>query len=225
MKLTTALRKIFPGLPAQLADRLAAVSGQQRIGKGSFLFRQGEYPQFVYGLLEGQISLVAEAPGEDSIAEFVEAGDVILIPPSLLDLPYMVGAKAMTDLRVILIPASDFRRMTESALPLAVIVSRIIARQWRLLLSHLTQTKTQDVAGRLALYLIDNAGTTSGPAHFALRGKKKDLAAHLGMTPATLSRSLKRLEQLGVTTSRSEVQIENVARLERAIRSSQRPNS
>jgi len=220
MKLAPALKRIFPGIPTRLAGQIAAVSGQQRIGKGSFLFRKGEYPQFVYGLLEGRVSLVTEARGEDSIAEFVEPGDVILIPPSLLDLPYMVSAKAVTDLRVVMMPAADFRRMTESALPLAVAVSRIIAKQWRLLLGHLTQTKTQDVAARLTQYLIDNAGTTAGPSRFALRGTKKELAAHLGMTPATLSRSLKRLEELGVATSRSEVRIENVARLQRSIRSS-----
>ncbi|MBN9545703.1 MAG: Crp/Fnr family transcriptional regulator [Alphaproteobacteria bacterium] len=218
MHLNTALRQVLPGLPARLADRLAAVSGQQRIGKGSFLFRQGESPQFVYGLIEGRISLVTEAPGEESIAEFVEPGDVILLPPSLLNLPYMVSAKAVTDLRVVMIPAADFRQLSEKVLPLAVLVSRIIARQWRLLLGHLTRTKTQNVAARLTQYLIDNAGTDTGRAQFALRGTKKDLAAHLGVTPATLSRSLKRLEQLGVATSRSEVQIENVARLKRSIR-------
>lgn len=218
MHLNTALRQVLPGLPARLADRLAAVSGQQRIGKGSFLFRQGESPQFVYGLIEGRISLVTEAPGEESIAEFVEPGDVILLPPCLLNLPYMVSAKAVTDLRVVMIPAADFRQLSEKVLPLAVLVSRIIARQWRLLLGHLTRTKTQNVAARLTQYLIDNAGTDTGRAQFALRGTKKDLAAHLGITPATLSRSLKRLEQLGVATSRSEVQIENVARLKRSIR-------
>ena len=145
---------------------------------------------------------------------------MILIPPSLLDLPYMVSAKAMTDLRVVMIPAADFRRMAESALPLAVIISRIVAKQWRLLLGHLTQTKTQDVTARLTQYLINNAGTAAGPSRFALRGTKKELAAHLGVTPATLSRSLKRLEEFGVETSRSEVRIENVARLQRSIRAS-----
>ena len=206
-----------------MAEQLAAVSGHQRIGKGSFLFRQGEFPQFVYGLVEGRVSLIAQAPGGESIAEFVEQGDVILIPPCLLDLPYMVSAKAVTDLRVVLIPAADFRRIAESVLPLAVIINRIIARQWRLLLGHLTRTKTQDVAGRLTQYLLDNAGTTKGSARFALRGTKKDLAAHLGITPATLSRSLKRLERLGVTTSRSEVQVKNIADLSHALKISQRP--
>ena len=185
MTLAPALKRIFPGIPKQLASQIAAVSGQQRIGKGSFLFREGEYPQFVYGLVEGRVSLVTEARGEDSIAEFVEPGDVILIPPSLLDLPYMVSAKAMTDLRVVMIPAADFRRMAESALPLAVIMSRIVAKQWRLLLGHLTQTKTQDVTARLTQYLINNAGTAAGPSRFALRGTKKELAAHLGVTPAS----------------------------------------
>ena len=220
MNTTGALQRVFPALPPPLIDQLASVSGLQRIGKGSLLFREGERPQYVYGLIEGRVSLISGTRAERTVAEFIDAGDVILIPPTLLDVAYMVSAKALTDLQVVMIPADDFRRMAETALPLAVTMSRIIATHWRLLLRHLSQTKVQDAASRLTQYLLDNAGTDTGPARFALKGTKQDLAAHLGVTPATLSRSLKRLEPLGVKTSRSEVQIENVARLETLLRHS-----
>jgi CRP-like cAMP-binding protein len=201
------------GLPRPLIDRLAEQSGIQRIGKGSILVRQGEQAQFVYFLIEGSVSLLSGPEGEQTIADFMDAGEIILIAPALLRLPYMVTAKAVTDLLVVMIPAADFRHLAETQLPLAVALNRILAGHWRLLLRHLTQTKSRDADTRLMQYFVDSATTRNGPAHFTLPGSKRDLAAHLGITPATLSRSLKRLGKLGVQTKGSEVQIEDVSRL------------
>ena len=89
----------------------------------------------------------------------------------------------------------------------------MLAGQWRILLRHLTQTKSRDADTRLIQYLMDSAGTLEGSAQFTLPGSKRDLAAHLGITPETLSRSLKRLGRLGVKTVGSEIQIEDVSRL------------
>jgi len=216
MDLAHALAGItaLAGLPQTLITRLAALSGIQRIGKGSTLFREGERAHFVYALVEGHISLINETAHDETIADFIGPGDIILVPPALLELPYMVTAKAMTHLLVVIIPAKDFRRMAETELSLAAALNRLQAGHWRLLLRQLTQTKSRDADARLIRYLVDNAGASAGPASFRLPGTKQDLAAHLGITPATLSRALKRLGELGVTTSGSQIQIADVARLE-----------
>ncbi len=203
----------FSGLPGPLLVKLADQSGIQRIGKGSTLFREGETAHFVYALVEGRVALINGAEHEESIADFTDAGDIILVPPALLGLPYMVTARAVTDLLVIMIPAGDFRQLAETELSLSVALNRMLAWHWRLLLRHLTQTKSRDAYTRLLQYLIDSADTSEGPARFPLPGSKKELAAHLGMTPATLSRSLKRLVRLGVKTNGSEIHIEDISRL------------
>lgn len=215
MDKTTAWSRIaaLAGLPRPLLDQLGKLSGIQRIGKGSTLFCEGEQAHFIYGLVEGSVSLLSGPQHEETIAEFMEAGDVILIPPALLKLPYMVTARAVTDLLVVMIPAEEFVRLVETELALSVAMNRALARHWRLLLRHLTQTKFRDADTRLIQYLIDNAGATKGSAQFTLPGSKRDLAAHLGVTPETLSRSLGRLGRLGVSTAGSEIRIEDVSRL------------
>ena len=196
-----------------LFDRLTGLSGLQRIGKGSILFCEGERADFIYALVEGSVSLLNGPRHEEVIAEFMEAGDVFLIPPALLRLPYMVTAKAVTDLLVVMIPAEEFIHFSETELALSVALNRTLAGHWRLLLQHLTQTKSRAADTRVMQYLMDNAGVTEGPMRIVLPGSKKDLAAHLGMTPETLSRSLKRLSRLGVTSARSEIRIADVTRL------------
>lgn len=215
MDLARALAEItaLAGLPQTLIARLAALSGIQRIGKGSTLFREGERAHFVHALVEGHVSLVSETTQDETILDFIGPGEIILVPPALLELPYMVTAKAMTDLLVVMIPARDFRQMAETELGLAVALNRLQASHWRLLVRQLTQTRSRDADARLIRYLVDNAGVNAGPASFRLPGTKQDLAAHLGITPATLSRSLKRLGELGVTTSGSQILIGDVARL------------
>ena len=215
MDKTTALSRIasFSRLPRPLLDKLTEISGLQRIGKGSILFREGERAHFIYALVEGSVSLLNGPRHEEVIADFMESGDIILIPPALLRLPYMVTARAVTDLLVVMIPAEEFIGLAESELELSVTLNHILAGHWRLLLRHLTQTKSRDADTRVIQYLIDSAGVSEGVARFALPGSKRDLAAHLGITPETLSRSLKRLGRLGVTTMGSEIHIDDVSRL------------
>lgn len=215
MDKATALSRIasLSQLPRRLLDRLAEISGMQRIGKGSTLFREGERAHFIYALVEGSVSLLNGPRHEEVIAEFMESGDVFLIPPALLRLPYMVTARAVTDLLVVMIPAEEFIRLAETELELSVTLNNILAAHWRLLLRHLTQTKSRDADTRVIQYLMDSAGVLEGPAQFTLPGSKRDFAAHLGITPETLSRSLKRLGRLGVTSTGSQIHIDDISRL------------
>lgn len=215
MDKTTALSGIasLSSLPQPLIGRIAKVSGMQHIGKGSTLFREGECAHFVYALIEGTVSLVSGSERQEIIAEFKDAGEVILVPPALLKLPYMATAKAVTDLLVVMIPADEFRYLAETELPLSVAINRMLAGHWRLLLRQVTQTKSRDADSRLVQYFLDYAGTTAGAATVPIPGTKQDLAAHLGIAPATQSRSLKRLRRWGVKTSRSEITIESMSQI------------
>jgi CRP/FNR family transcriptional activator FtrB len=204
---------IFASLSRPVLRRLALVSGMQRVDKGATLFREGEQPHFIYGLVEGTVSLQAGPQGNEIISNFVSAGEVVLVPPTLLQLAYMVSAYAVNDLLVVMIPAEEFRKLALSELALSVAINQMLASHWRLLLRLLTQTRALDAPMRLRDYLADHAGKDRGPARITLPGTKRELAAHLGMTPETLSRSLKQLGRLGVRTDGIEIQIDDISRL------------
>lgn len=203
----------FSELPKPVLKKLAQFSGLQRLGKGSVLFYENDRPQFVYALAEGKVSLFSGRESEEIIIDFIDTGDIVLIPPALLGLPYMVSAKAVSDLLVIMMPVGKFRHLTEQELPLSAAINKTLSQHWRLLLRHLMQTKFKDADSRLVHFLLNQAGNTHGPASLTLPGRKHDLAAHLGMTPATLSRSFKRLSQWGVKTTGTKIDIENVPKL------------
>ena len=141
----------------------------------------------------------------------MEAGDIILIPPALLELPYMVTAKAVTDLLVIMIPAEDSFGLRKPNLRFPSRES-MLAGHSRLLFRHLTQTKSRDANTRVIQYLMDGYQRWEGSAQFALPGSKRDLAAHLASRQSIVAIS-EAPRTLGVTSAGSEMHMTIVSRL------------
>jgi CRP/FNR family transcriptional activator FtrB len=188
---------VFSGLAHKVRSQLAAQAGMQRLSKGSILFREGERAEFLYGLVEGTVTLSSGAANNETIAEFMGPGDLLLVPPALLCAPYMVSGQAASDLLVVMIPAAEFRRLAQSDISLSAAINRMLSTHWRLLLRQIVHTRAYDADTRLKNYLLD-------------------LAAHLGVRRETLSRSLTRLAQLGVHSNGNNIEIDDLSRLRAA---------
>lgn len=200
---------IFAGLPKPLLMQLAQISGLQRIGQGSVLFSEGERCHYVYGLVSGTVALVTTDSGVESIIHFFDSGELVLLPPAILDQFYMASGIATSDVHALLIPAAAFRDLVTENGEMAASVAQAIALHWRRLLNQMKKLKIGDADMRLAQYLLEHV--SPGAMSFHLPGSKRQLAAHLGMTPATLSRAFKRLGDLGVTSSGSYISVASLS--------------
>jgi CRP/FNR family transcriptional activator FtrB len=204
---------MFSKLPPAVKQRLALISGIQNFSKGSLLFREGEKPYFLYGIVSGTIALSGLSDGEETVVDFFGAGELLLVPPALLDLPYMLSARATSDGIAVLIPADKFRELVESDVELASACAKLLARHWRILVAQMKQIKTKDAKTRLVRYILDNAETSGGQTLVTLPGRKKELATHLGVAPETLSRTLRGLKKHGVEVSGSRLSVRSLSRL------------
>lgn len=187
---------LFGSLRPEQRERLEAIARRRRLGPDQMLFQEGEPCSgfFVLELGAIQLTRVSETPGAHPtlaivlpVASFAEAamfgGE---------DFP--VSATAIKPSVVVHFPKAPFLAALreDPALALAVIHAQAV---WlRKLTQKVEQLTGSDSLGRLRRWL--NEQLPLGRA-FPLPMTKKALAAQLGMTPETLSRALRSLQDEG----------------------------
>lgn len=210
LKQTPLYTELGPGV----ADRVFRSAVPQTVSRGFIVFRQGDAAEFVHVLLSGQVALVAEDDKlGPTIIEFFPAGEIFVAPAGLLELPYLVSAKAIEDSRILTLPSDQFRRLVASEPSLALAMTRALARHWRLLVKQIKELKLKSASQRLGSYLIAKAPVRQGSAKFQLAEERKMIAARLGMTPESLSRAFAQLKAAGVSGRGRNIEIADVTKL------------
>jgi CRP/FNR family transcriptional activator FtrB len=199
--------------PAFLAE-MAGVASVAACRHGDLLFRQGQRPDFLHVLLEGEVGLLGiSGTGEETIVEIMAPGSVFIEAAALTDQPYLMGAIALKDSRVVQVPAGWLRANLRASPDLALAMVGSLSTHFRLLVREVKELKLKSAAQRLALYLLQQAGRRSGPATVQLAHSKGVIAARIGARAETLSRALARLHPLGVVTRGRTVHIADTSRL------------
>ncbi len=170
-----------------------------QLPRGAVLFEQQEEPTHLHLLMRGSIGLRATAFGNnETVVEIFGTGEVFLPPAVILRLPYLVSAVALTEVQVMLIPAGLFREILAGDRALMAAMNQLLSRHWRLLVEQITDLKLRTAEDRVARFLARRVSTEADAGPAELPEPRAALAARLGMSPETLSRSLAALEAKGV---------------------------
>ncbi len=205
---------LFEKLPPELVDRLVRGAFVQGLPKGAILTTQGDEAEFLHIILSGRVGLLGEATNQrETVVEFFQTGDVFIAPALILKARYLMTARVIDDARILMIPAEIFRRLLESEHALAYSMTLVLAGHWRLLVRQIKELKLKSAGQRLGSYLLAMTGTRTGSAAVRLPEERQLVAARLGMTPESLSRSFALLRPVGVTGRGKQVQIADVGRL------------
>ena len=179
--------------------RLLRSGFTQLLPRGAVLFEQGEAPGFLHLLLAGSIGLKARDETQaETIVEILGAGELFLAPAAILGLPYLASAVALTEVRVLIIPADDFREGVAQDPALARATIELLARHWRLMVDQVVDLKLRSAERRVARFLARRVAEETGAGSAELPEPRAALAARLGLTPETLSRALSALESQGL---------------------------
>lgn len=177
---------------------LLRASFTQLLPRGAVLFEQGEAAEFLHMTLEGSIGLQArDERGAATTVEIFGAGELYLVPAALLGLPYLASAVALTEVRVLMIPADAFREVMASSIPLNRATTELLARHWRLMVEQVVDLKLRSAEERLARFIARRVPEQSGAGCAMLPEPRTAIAGRLGMTPETLSRAMATLEKQG----------------------------
>lgn len=199
-------------LGEEVHQALLADAHELHVPAGSTIFRQGEEARFLRVVLEGRIALMANSEeNTETVVEFFNAGDLFILPAVILELPYLMSARAVEDSRVLMIPDRTFRHALTQHHALSLAINHELARHWRLLIRQIKDLKLRSAPQRLAAYLLSLAPhDAQQAAAIHLPEKRQMLARRLAMTPENLSRAFRQLRDLGVTGRGQEIELTDI---------------
>ena len=97
-----------------------------------------------------------------------------------------------------MIPADVFRTAMEQDAAIARATIELLARHWRLVVDQIVDLKLRSADRRIARFLARRIPEEAGAGSAELPEPRSAIAARLGMTPETLSRTLNAMEAEGI---------------------------
>lgn len=198
-------------------DEFRAIVGTPRIeqlAENRTLFLQGTPAAAFFVVLEGWIVLTRrQADGERAVVRLVGPGESFAEALIVQGARYPVSAEAATPVRLMRIDCAAVRTLVAENPRIALAVVAACHLQMHELIEQIEHIKTWSARRRLACFILNAVGTREGAAQITLPVDRGLIAARLGMTPSTLSRTLAALEPLGVVVDGRQIAIADVSAL------------
>jgi CRP/FNR family transcriptional activator FtrB len=205
---------VFAELSPAAVDGLINGAFVQSLPRGTILCTQGEMPEFLHAIISGRVALLGQGPDRsETVIEFFEAGDLLILPAVLLAAPYLMSARVVADARVLFIPAERVRRTMKSEPDFARAAALHLSQHWRRVIRQVKDLKLRTAAERLAAFIVAQAPKDADVKSIQLPEDRKMIAARLGMTPESLSRAFAALRAIGVGGRGRTVTVASLHRL------------
>ncbi len=206
---------LFAHLDAEAVSRLAAISRVLDFPEGGPLFASGEPADAFFGVLEGTVHLSTLAPaGDETIIALIERGDTFAEAALFGSGLYPVDGSALPGTRLVRVDGGRFKTLIRDDRSLArALLSGLFRRQVDLV-SEIRFLQTSSPVQRLASYLLGLMEAGAWPGDGRLPIRKQVIASRIGIEPESLSRSLARMESLGLLELEPDLRIRDRKKLE-----------
>lgn len=190
-----------------------AMSRPAQHPKRSFLYQQGGAIVGVYCVLSGSVAMERlDEGGRMAMFGIMGPGSLIGWQDMMAGGIHRNAAETLSVCRVVMIPRPEFVTALHADMRLVELLMRQGATQLNAYEDHMLRLSTLDLSKRIYATLCsfaDDRAPRQGTTEVSLPLLKRDLAALLGTSPESLSRSLRRLEEMDV----AEFKAKNVVRL------------
>jgi CRP-like cAMP-binding protein len=208
------LRKsaILRDLPEADLAALVDERSVRLIERGHVLFQQGDPARAFFLVLGGQIKLSRVNPGGDeAIVHIYGAGESFAEAAMFLGGRYPVAAEAVVASRVMHIESDALRRKVAERPEIAFAMMASMSRHLKVLVDQIEKMKLLSADQRVAEFLLGLCGEKTGTVTLSLPHEKNLIANRLGMKPATFSRAIARMRDLGVEVTGNQASIRDTA--------------
>ncbi len=210
--------QLFVGLSAEDVTAIAAFSVRRSLAKDEYLFRQGAPSEGFYIVLQGAINVHrVNAAGKEQVIHVFRTGDSLAEAALASPTGYPADARAVEPSTVLLIPKIPVLALIGRRPDLAMRMLGSMSAHLRVLVGMLDDLTLKDVETRLVNWLVKNRPDRAEP--IALPGTKRVLAAELGTSSETLSRTLAKLrDQHLITVAAKTITVRDPAALAAILR-------
>ncbi|MBL9217062.1 MAG: Crp/Fnr family transcriptional regulator [Opitutaceae bacterium] len=205
--LTGTLRccQIFSSLSGEDLQLIASFASPITLAKGDYLFHEGEPSRGFYVVQSGAVNVHrVSAVGKEQVIHVFRTGESFAEGALASPTGYPADARAVEPSTVLLLPKGPVLDLIGRRPDLALRMLASMSAHLRVLVGMLDDLTLKDVETRLLNWLVKHGRAAPGGV-IKLPGTKRVLAAELGTSSETLSRTLARLrnEQLILVASKA----------------------
>jgi CRP/FNR family transcriptional regulator, dissimilatory nitrate respiration regulator len=185
--------QLFMGLPATDITAIASFVVSKNLDKGDYLFREGDRSEGFYIVQKGAINVHrVSAAGKEQVIHLFRPIESFAEATLATEGGYPADARATDSTTVLFVPKSDFIELLRKRPELALRMLGSMSQHLRVLIGLLDDLMLKDMETRLANWLLKRCPRPlpNEPVEIQLDRTKRVLAAEMGTTSETLSRTL-----------------------------------
>ena len=198
---------LFRELSEEQRSRIAAGARMLRLPRGEVLFRRGDPVAGTYVVCYGRVKLSFVSPaGAEKVIEIIEQGQSFGEAVMFLETPHVVGAQALADSLVLMVPKETVFENIDRDPGFARRMLAGLSRRLHQLVADVEAYSTRSGTERLIGFLLrdcvasaeEGASEPQGSIDIELPVAKGVIASRLNLTQEHLSRILHDLSALGL---------------------------
>ncbi len=203
------------GLDSEELRALAAIAVAKTVHKGDILFHEGDAAGGFYLLLAGQVRIFKSSPdGREYTIHQINPGQIFAEVAAFQGSRYPASCSAMLDSAVAFFPKEKFFDLIRQSPQISLKIISSLSSFLRDFNRQVESLSLKEVPARIATYLISESGKTGG-TKVILSSSKTEWAKSLGTISETLSRSLRKMTDMGlIEVSGREIIIKDIGRLQ-----------
>lgn len=205
---------VFRGLNPLVIERLIGPAVTLNLREHEVVFRQSDPAIAFFIVVEGWVKLYRiTMAGEEAIIHVFAKGDSFAEAVAFTGHPYPATAEAVTDARIVRIPAEHVVKCIRAAPEIALAMIAATSQHLHHLIEQVEQLKAQTGVQRVAEFLASLCPAGKGRHTIGLPYDKALIAGRLGLKPESLSRAFAKLKSVGVEVHASHVDIKDADQL------------
>lgn len=190
---TLRCAQLFSGLSGEDLTAIASFAVTLQLAKDDYLFHEGEPSRGCYIVQSGALNVHrVNAAGKEQVIHVFRAGESMAEASLASPTGYPANARAVEPSTVLLIPKAPILELIGKRPDLAMRMLGSMSAHLRVLVGMLDDLTLKDVETRMLNWLVKHGRDARGGV-IKLTGTKRVLAAELGTSSETLSRTLARL--------------------------------